>query len=355
MNPYVLLAVTEGCGPGMIPPLLDPSRDPRDLLDNPPPLPPAAVRRLRSKGLLAKAADWLRNAKAEGLTVLTPADDTYPDHLRNVPSRPNVLFARGNTELLNAPVRCLAIVGSRTHSTYGEAAARDFAGAIARAGVPIGSGLALGIDALAHRAALAEDRETIAVLAGGLDRIYPRYNEPLAAEIVAKGGLLLSESPPGMRAQRGHFPRRNRILALLAQAVLVVEAGLSSGTLHTARFATEFGVPVFAVPGPYTSPRSVGCHALIAEGAGIAASPEELLRDLGVEQALQTAESGDSLRASADEQAILDVLRHGPRPADLVAREARLQPGPFTTAVFHLTAARRICQLPGDQLALTRS
>jgi DNA processing protein len=136
--------------------------------------------------------------------------------------------------------------------------------------------------------------------------------------------------------------------------VLVVEAGLASGSLHTARFAADAGVPVYAVPGPYPSPRSRGCHALIADGAGVAMDPEWLLRELGVAAALPATAGGEvgvELRESADAAAILRVLQQGPRPADLVRRESRLENGPFLRALFALLDAGRVVQLGGDVLA----
>ena len=351
MDPYLLLAVAEGCGPGMVADLLDPELDADRALVAPPPLPRAAAGRLRSPELRSTAQAWLDRAADHGLAVVTPADPSYPERLRHAPLRPNALFVRGPVELLAAERPRIAIVGSRTLTAYGDGATRDFAGAAARAEIVIASGLAYGVDALAHHAAIEHDVPTVAVLAGGLDRIYPARHAALADEIVRRGGVLLAETPPGVRAQRGHFPRRNRILAGLAHAVLVVEAGLKSGSLHTARFAADYGVPVFAVPGPYTSPRSLGCHAIIANGAQIAVSPEELLRELGVAEAMQDPGADERrLECSADEEAVLRVLREGPRPTDLVAREAGLATGAFLVAVTKLREKGRVRSLPGDQL-----
>ncbi len=356
MDPYLLLAAAEGCGPGMVAALLDPTRKPEELLRSPPQLPPAAQERLSSPNLASIASDYTDRAAAAGLTILTPKAADYPDQLQGLPLRPNVLYAQGDLSLLSQQQFGLAVVGSRTHSPYGQAVTRDFAGAAARAGVFLWSGLAHGIDAIAHREALAHNTPTIAVLAGGLDHIYPVHHTDLAQQILAQGGLLISETPPGIRAQRGHFPRRNRILAGACRAVLVVEAGLRSGTLHTARFASEFGVPVFAVPGPYTSPRSIGCHSLIAEGAAIASSPAELLRDLGVETRLRNPQApGLVYEGSADEELILRALTQGPRPTDLVGRESGLADGKFLAAVFSLTSKGRVQQLPGDLLAIVRT
>ncbi len=335
----------------MVPSLLDPSADPQQLLMDPPPLPAAVHRRLLSRSRLEQAAcHWLKQAANLGLAVLTPSHRAYPSRLRQMPLRPLVLFARGNLEVLNTTLPTLTIVGSRTPTPYGVAAAMDFATTVAAAGVHIWSGLAVGIDGLGHQMAVQEQVPTVAVLAGGLDHIYPQHNQPLAEQIVAGNGLLLSETPPGKRPRRGHFPRRNRILAGGARAVLVVEAGQCSGSLHTARFAAEVGVPVFCVPGAYTSPRSRGCHDLIADGAQIAACPDELLRWLGI-----AVGDASQMQDSADEATILRVLAPGPRPGDLVQREARLPRPRYLAAALSLSRRKRIVQLPGDLLALSRT
>jgi DNA processing protein len=351
IDPYLLLAVAEGCGPALVPGLLDPGGDPIDLLSDPPPLPRAVQARLLNRTVLEQTArHWLHQAAGRGLSVLTPNHRGYPARLKEMPLRPLVLFARGNLEILNTVAPTLTIVGSRTPTVYGVAATVDFATAAAQAGVNIWSGLAMGVDGLSHQVAVQEGVPTVAVLAGGLDHVYPRHNQPLAEQIVGDGGLLLAETPLGKRPQRGHFPRRNRILAGATQAVLVVEAGQCSGSLHTARFAAEVGVPVFCVPGPYTSPRSRGCHDLIADGAQLAASPDELLRWLGV-----AAGDPTQMQDSADEAAILRVLAAGPRPGDLVQREARLPRSRYLVATLSLSRRRRILQLPGDLLALSRA
>lgn len=352
MDPHVLLAVAEGCGPGMVTALLDTDRPPEEILRDPPPLPAAAAARLgASAELRRRAEEWLIRARAAGCQVLTPNDPHYPERLRHAPLRPNVLFVQGGIDAIAEANIGLAIVGSRTPTPYGECAARDFAGAIARAGVVVWSGLAIGVDGLAHLEALAADSPTVAVLAGGLDAIYPASHADLAASIRTRGGALLTEAPPGQRARRGHFPRRNRILAAATRGVLVIEAGLRSGSIHTANFATHVGVPVFAVPGPYQGPRSIGCHHLISDGARIALSPEYLLRELGVALALDDPEaSGHALDLSADEEAILRALRSGPRPIDLLQRETGLAEDRFLIAMFGLARKGRAHQGPGDLL-----
>jgi DNA processing protein len=283
MDPYLLLAAAEGLGPGIAAALLDPDADPERILRDPPPrLPPAVRARLSARGALERTAGgWLEDAARLGLQVLTAP--SYPARLQRAPLRPLALFARGDLTLLDPHrVRTLTIVGSRTPTAYGIAATNDFATACARAGLVLWSGLALGVDGIVHECALTAGTPTVAVLAGGLADVYPRAHADLAERIVAAGGLWLSELPPRLRATRGHFPRRNRILATATPAVLVTEAGLSSGSLHTAWFAAEAGNEVFAVPGAYTSPRSRGCHHLVNEGAALARDPEDLLRRLEI-------------------------------------------------------------------------
>ena len=348
MDPYLLLAAVEGCGPAMVPQLLDPCDDPEHLLRSPPELPPAARRRLSDPTTRAVAHQWQQDAKERGMAVLTPASDGYPERLRHGPLRPLVLFVRGSAAALSAS-GSLTVVGSRTPTPYGLAAATDFCAALARSGLVLWSGLAYGVDGVAHRACVDADRPTVAVLAGGLDRIYPRTHEPLAERILRTGGALVSETPPGRRPSRGLFPRRNRILGMASRGVLVIEAGLLSGTLHTAHHAGEAGTPVFAVPGPYTSPRSRGCHQLILEGATLACDPEDLLRELDV---AAVREDPAHLHVTADECAVVRVLQGGPRPADLVQREARLPRDAYLRAVMGLTTRGVVRALPGDLLAL---
>jgi DNA processing protein len=263
--------------------------------------------------------------------------------------RPLVLFARGDCRVLSIQP-AVAVVGSRSATAYGLCAAEDFAQSLARAGLPIWSGLARGIDAAAHGAALAAGAVTVAVLAGGLDWIYPPEHAELAARIVAAGGCLLSELPPGRRARRGHFPRRNRVLAAGAAATLVVEAAVTSGALITARLAADSGATVLAVPGPYTAAQSRGCHRLIADGALVAGEPADVLRELGVAGST-TAAAARALQLSADAEALLRCLDRGPRPADLVHRESGLPRAAFLAARLQLERAGLVRALPGDLLA----
>ncbi|MBX3464890.1 MAG: DNA-processing protein DprA, partial [Planctomycetes bacterium] len=293
-----------------------------------------------------RAAAVRAAAARHGLTLLTPADPAWPPRLAEAPLRPLVLFVRGDPAAL-ARAPSLAVVGSRTPTPYGVAAASELAATLAAAGAVLWSGLARGIDAIAHEAAIAAGTPTVAVLAGGLDTIYPPEHHDLARRLVAGGGCLVGELPPGRRARRGHFPRRNRWLAIGSQAVVVVEASLASGALHTARAAADAATDVFAVPGPWTSERSQGCHRLLAEGAGIVEDPESLLRALGLARGTTPPEAL-AIAGSADAAAIVRALGPGPRPGDLLQRECGLERGAFLRALFALETQRRVRRLPGD-------
>jgi DNA processing protein len=204
-------------------------------------------------------------AERLGAQVIIPSDPGYPALLRNIPDPPPVLFALGDSTLLARPT--LAVVGSRDHSSYGASVCRVLAGAAAESGIVIASGMARGLDAVAHLAALDAGGTTIGVLGNGLGVIYPAANRTLY-ERVAADGLLLTEFPPGERPMVGSFPRRNRLISGISRVTLVVEAAVGSGALITAGAALDQGREVMAVPGNITSHVSAGCNRLIRDGAG---------------------------------------------------------------------------------------
>ena len=217
---------------------------------------------------------WLERA---GNHLVGWLDPDYPPLLREIPSPPLALFVSGEPARLWHPA--IAVVGSRGPSAGGLRHARDFAAVLARAGVCVASGLATGIDTAAHEAALAAGGLTLAVLGAGHDQPYPPSQAPLQARI-AEAGVVVSEYPPGTPPRRSQFPARNRILAGLALGTLVVEAGLKSGALITARQAATAGREVFALPGSIDNPMSRGCHQLIRDGAQLVESPDEILSAL---------------------------------------------------------------------------
>jgi DNA processing protein len=238
-------------------------------------------------GFSAAAATALRTTSLEsgrktaeaalslGAEVLLPSDPSYPALLRNIPDPPPVLFALGNATLLLRPAA--AIVGSRDHTGYGAGVCRTLSAAAAESGVVIVSGMARGLDAVAHTAALDAAGGTIGVLGNGLGVVYPAANRALY-DRVAEHGLLLSEFPPGERPRAGSFPRRNRLISGLSRVTVVVEAAVGSGALITAGTALDQGREVMAVPGNITSPVSAGCNRLIRDGAAPVLEAADLLQ-----------------------------------------------------------------------------
>lgn len=221
-------------------------------------------------------AEW-RAAQQQGLTLWPRGLPGYPANLRPLPDAPVILYARG--QLLPADERAVAIVGTRRCTPYGKRMTERIAAGLARAGVTVVSGLALGIDGVAHRAALTAGGRTIAVLAGGLARLYPREHTDLAADIV-QAGAVVSEMPVQTEPVANLFPVRNRIISGLARGVIVVEADDKSGALYTAKHALEQGREVFAVPGPADQSSSAGTNRLLREGARLVRSAEDVLEDL---------------------------------------------------------------------------
>lgn len=217
-------------------------------------------------------------ARADNHHLLTWCDDAYPALLKHIHDPPLVLYARGHLACLQK--KKLAMVGTRKPSITGSETAKSFAFDVAQQGICVVSGLALGIDAQAHRGCLLAGGSTIAVMATGIDRIYPRSHVSLAEEIT-QNGLLLSELPLKTPSLSGHFPRRNRIISGLSSMTLIIEAAMKSGSLITARLALEQNRDVLAVPGSIHNPQATGCHYLLQQGASLITSSQEVLEALG--------------------------------------------------------------------------
>lgn len=236
----------------------------------------------------------------EGIGLIDALSRDYPVRLAQVSGAPALLYVRGDAASLGLPQ--LAIVGSRSPTLPGRRTAQAFAASLARAGLAITSGLALGIDAAAHEGALAADGRTIAVLGSGLDRLYPRAHASLARRI-AERGAVVSEFAPGTAPVRANFPRRNRIISGLSLGTLVVEAARHSGSLVTARLALEQGREVFAVPGSIHNPLTHGCHALIQSGAKLVASTRDIFDEIAIffdkQGDMSPAGSGERVTATA--------------------------------------------------------
>jgi DNA processing protein len=284
-----------------------------------------------------RALDW---AALPQRFIITLADETYPRSLLEIADPPPLLYAHGRVESLQRPG--LAIVGSRNGSAQGERNAEDFAKALSADGFTIVSGLALGIDAAAHRGGLAAQGSTIAVLGTGIDLVYPQRNAALAAQI-AERGLLLSEFPLGTPAAAHNFPRRNRLISGLARGCLVIEAALASGSLITARLAADQGREVFALPGSIHSPLAKGCHALIKSGAKLVECADDVLAEL---VGLRPSERADTVNAPAP-AAETGVLGHDPVDVDALCARAGLPVDQVSAELLRLELNGRITTLPG--------
>ena len=302
----------------------------------------------------ARAREAIRALADAGAVALTRDDDGYPQRIRELHDPPVVLYLRGDPTLLGHPG--IGVVGTRTPTPYGRSAAEGLAAELTRAGYAIVSGMARGIDAAAHAAALATGGATIGVLGHGIDRVYPAENRLLFRR-VAQRGLLLSELPPGEEPLAGNFPRRNRLIAALSAGVLVVEMGERSGARHTVDYALELGREVFAVPGPIGSPASAGTNQLLKEGARLVTSARDVLEEL---HGVGNADAPPPLPPSApppspppapelpeEEARVLAALGLEPRHVDELAAAVSLPTSRVLGALLGLELGGRVVALPG--------
>jgi len=262
-----------------------------------------------------------RNLDRSRTKALRVVDSAYPALLRTIYDPPPVLYVVGELDPPEHP--SIAIVGTRTATSYGRMAAERLATGLVEAGVTVVSGLALGVDAAAHRGALAAGGRTIAVLANGLDRVYPSQHAELARQ-VSQNGALVSEFPLGTKPDAMNFPRRNRLISGLTSGTLVVEAGVRSGALITAAFAAEQGRDVFAVPGSIFSPASQGTNSLIRDGATPVTCVDDVLAELQPSRTPRQLTAKDILPPDETERAILNVLGTEPMHIDEIAQAVSL-------------------------------
>ena len=290
---------------------------------------------------LEQAAAWLADPAN---LIITLGDARYPQALLQIPDPPPVLYVKGDAALLNAPA--LAIVGSRHATPQGVALAESFAETLSDAGLTIVSGLALGIDAAAHRGGLAGRSHSVAVVGTGLDIVYPARNRALA-HALAESGALMSEFPLGTGALAGNFPRRNRLISGVARGCLVIEAAAQSGSLITARLANDQGREVFAVPGSVHSPLSKGCHLLIKQGAKLVESAQDVLEELNMSApALPSAVGAVEEGASA---ALLAHLGFDACDVDTLISRSGLTSDAVSSLLTQLEIEGRIAALPGGK------
>ena len=257
----------------------------------------------------------------QGIKEITTQDENYPRSLREIKDAPEVLYSKGE---LKAEEKCFAIVGARRCSDYGKQIALEIAGDLAEAGLTIVSGLAPGIDTIAHQATLERKGKTIAVLGTGIDEesIYPQSNLKLAEKILESGGALVSEYPPGTRGTQFTFPQRNRIISGLSLGVLVVEAKQKSGALITADWARKQRRLVFAIPGSIYFSNSKGCNNLIKNGAKLAESADDILKELNLQKSdfCIKKTSGET----SEENLILNALKEGALDVDEIIKRTGL-------------------------------
>ncbi|MEL6734525.1 MAG: DNA-processing protein DprA [Pseudomonadota bacterium] len=307
-----------------------------------------------------KVAAELMALRRMGGDVICRGEPDYPTSLRATEGAPPVISVLGSRETLTRP--SVAFVGARNASLAGTKFTAQLAGDVARAGFVIVSGLARGIDAAAHRAGL--EGGTIAVFAGGLDRVYPSENERLAHEIVAKGGTLVAEMPLGWQGRAQDFPRRNRIVAGLGLGLVVVEAARRSGSLISARLANEYGRTVFAVPGSPLDPRSEGTNHLIQQGATLITCADDVVAALNP-SAIDAAQNGYSLLEGDGEdyqdrdepndnerERLLSALDYTPMDLDEILRFADLNPAKAQLIILELELAGRVERHARNQVSL---
>jgi DNA processing protein len=309
---------------------------------------PEALRGLdsdRVRESVARALEW---AAGSDRHIITLADENYPRSMLEIGDPPPLLYAIGRAELLQRP--SLAVVGSRNASAQGERNAESFAKSLSDAGLTIVSGLALGIDAAAHRGGLAGASSTVAVLGTGIDTVYPRRNAELAGAIAA-GGCMISEYPLGTAPAAQNFPRRNRLISGLSRGCLVVEAALASGSLITARTAAEQGREVFAIPGSIHSPVSRGCHALIKSGAKLVESADDVLAELA---GFRSSGYASTLAAPGPEPGedgpaggLLTHMGHDPVDVDSLCQRAGMSAEQVSSELLRLELDGRVTVLPG--------
>ena len=279
---------------------------------------------LKRKETIDPKKEWEKLEKLD-IKTISFFEKTYPPLLREISSAPMLLYLKGNTDLLKE--KSLAVVGTRTPSSYGRAIVDDLVTKLAETGLVIVSGLAQGIDALAHIATLKAGGKTIAVLGCGVDLVYPLMNIPIAKEILNKNGLILSEYPAGTGALKQNFPARNRIIAGLSLGTLVVESKIDGGALITAQQALESNRDVFALPGPINLPTCAGTNKLLHDGAKVVLCVEDILQEFNLKELKGKEKIEMNLdKLSGDEKIIVNLILPEPAHIDKIIQTSKLKP-----------------------------
>jgi len=289
--------------------------------------------------------NYIRSYDALDVKIVTIKSDLYPELLKETLSPPVALYCRGNVDLLKST--CVAVVGSRRCTKYGKEVTYKFAFDIAYSGLTVVSGLADGVDSVAHTASIDAKGHTIAVLGCGINNCYPATNKPLYDKIIENDGLIVSEYKPNEKALAYYFPARNRIIAGLSKGVLITEATEKSGSMHTKEYALENNRDLYVVPGRITDIYSSGCNAIIKNCQSVMVlSPNEIINAYGKE--LHISENTVVEQASMDEQIILNILKTDELSYDEILESSKLEPKTLNTLLMRLELKGLINKLPGN-------
>jgi DNA processing protein len=372
---FVALNLLSGIGPIRVNQLLSVFGEPEDVLA----APAGELARVPGIGskLAGELANWRQQCDLEGelemmeragVEVLIRDDEDYPPLLQEIHDPPLVLYVHGSRQALRETRGSVAIVGSRHTSIYGQMVAQALSRSAATAGWPVVSGLARGIDTVAHDTVCQAGGVTLAVIGSGLAQLYPPENLPLARRIVDNGGAVISEFPMGYRPERRTFPMRNRIIAGISAGTIVVEAGDNSGSLITAACAMQQGRPVFAVPGRIDSAQSRGCHALIRDGATLVESFDDVIAELSllpgiprgtaspVNQLAQSDPPYINIKeiplADLEHRVVVCLAQETEIAIDSLVALVEAPPGQVLAAIITLEMRRLVRQLPGRRVML---
>jgi DNA processing protein len=356
---WIALNAVSGLGPVRIAKLLDKFGSPRKIFEQSIEtikelnlLPSSCIAALFNDELNVYAEKQLQKAQENNVEIMTIQDSDYPQYLKEIYAPPPVLYIKGNRSAFSN--HAIGIVGTRNPTLYGKTSTVQITKELVECGLTIASGLARGIDTVAHETALSSGGCTIAVLGCGIDYIYPKQNEKLAQQICVNG-LLVSEFPMGMYPESFNFPRRNRIISGMSSGVVVVEAGLKSGSLITAHYALAQGRDVYAVPGPINSPVSTGTFNLIRDGAIPARSGREIAESLQLitsnrlnlmEQSSEI--KGNTIILSAEEELVYNEIGQNPIGTDVISEKTGCAIGALLCILLNLELKGLINQISGQ-------
>ena len=325
---YIALAAAPGIGPAKFKILRKFTKSAREVWVEEPKILIKILGEKTARGFLKyrdslNPQEYLDKVRSKNIGVLIIEDKNYPKLLKEIADPPPVLYVRGELSPKFFK-KVIAVVGTRKMTNYGKEVTEVLVRDLVAAGFTIVSGLAYGVDSYAHRVTIGNGGKTVAVLGGGIDRIYPRENEALAKEIENGNGAVISEFPIGMDSMPGNFPARNRIISGLSHGVLITEAGDRSGSLITAGQAGEQGREVFAVPGPILSKLSQGPSSLIKQGAKLVTNVNDILEELNLDVRYKTEDVSEVEGDNEEEEKIIEIIKSGVTHVDQITRQSKL-------------------------------